>query len=318
MWRLTFRRLCALRLRPIQSMDSLFKLQGCKRMHTDRISHIAPYMDSVIEPIAQIAHRFSPHRDIRLFREFLPNGYKMITLSSVNENIRDANLLVKVCLGTIITLYDDLADHPKFHNPDLLKVLYQIPFSRKNPREPDGHPLYAAISELWDIVFSTISVFPHYHFLRQAFEFDILQVFNANRYAEMITDSPFLFNTKESRSYLPHNMGIVLVGTVDLMCSPCVDIKSIGFARSLFFEAQKAARIMNMIVTVDREVKEGDVTNELVFSIDRSFAILSLENEINEILRSLRFQNATHFSIEDYVYGMKNLFELHKTMQGVI
>jgi hypothetical protein len=271
-----------------------------------------------IEDISQLAHRFSPHRNIMLFRDFLPKGYNLTTLSSVSDALKESNLLVKICIGTIITLYDDLADHPKLRNPSLLRDLYQLPFDRRLTCESRNHPLYVALAELWDTAFSHMATFPHYHLLRPAFEFDVQQFFNANRYAEMVTDLPAFFNTRESRNYMHHNMGIILVGTIDLMCSPYVDTKLIGSARALFFEAQKAARLMNMIATVDREIKEGDVTNELVFMPDREQAVLSIQDEMNEIFASIRTQNSTSFSVPQYVQGMEALFELHKSLRGVI
>ncbi|MCX6125770.1 MAG: hypothetical protein NTV34_13640, partial [Proteobacteria bacterium] len=219
---------------------------------------------------------------------------------------------------TIITLYDDLADHPNLRNPRLLKDLYQLPFDRKNNCRSRNHPLHAALSDLWDIALSLMTTFPRYQLLRHAFEFDVRQFFNANRYAEMITGAPFIFNTKESRSYLHHNMGIVLVGTIDLMCSPLVDMNSIGSARAVFFEAQKAARFMNMIATVDRETSEGDVTNELVFIPEHGQAILSLQLEMSKIFEDIYAQKNASFSIPEYVRGMESLFELHKGFRGVI
>jgi hypothetical protein len=275
-------------------------------------------MNEEIEYIAQLAHKLSPHRRIELFRNFLPSGYRMTTLSSVGDELRESNLLAKICIGTLITLYDDLADHPGLRDSKLLEDLYQIPFGRKNMCKSRRHPMYVALTHLWNIVFDHITTFPQYDLLRTAFEFDVMQFFNANRYAEMITDAPFLFSSRESRNYLHHNMGIVIVGTIDLMCSPLMDINSIGSARALFLEAQKAARIMNMITTVDREIKEGDVTNELVFAERRIEATTALQREMSEIFKNIRSQNLTSFSIPEYVRGMKDLFELHKSLRGVI
>lgn len=283
------------------------------------LKRVSSPLSEILEEITELAVRVSPHRNRKLFSEFLPMGYRMTTLSSVSEELQESNLFVKRCLGTIITLYDDLADNPELRNPELLKDLYQIPFGRKNRfKAKDTNSLGQILSYLWELVFHEISNFPHYKLLHQAFEFDVLQFFNANRYAELITSCPYLFNLEESRCYLPHNMGIVLVGTVDLMCSNLIDIKSIGSARTLFAEAQRAARMMNMISTADRELAEGDRTNELILAENRGKANLILKKQIQSILHSLQASELTFFSVKDYIQGMESLFSLHKEFQGVI
>lgn len=276
-------------------------------------------MNSAIEHIAQLAHQQSPHRSSALFREFLPKGYRLTTLSSVSNDLRETNLLVKCCIGTIITLYDDLADHPSLRNRSLLAELYRIPFNEEGHRSTsEKHPTFVAIHSLWSLVLSCLNKFPHYQLLYQAFEFDVLQFFSANRYSEVITDAPFMFNREESRNYSHHNMGIVIVGMIDLMCSPVMGLSSIGQARAIFFEAQKAARIMNMLVTLEREEKEGDITNELVFAEGGEQSIQDQIRVMEGVLRNLRLKSNNSFSVLDYVDGMEKLYILHKSMRGII
>src|ERR1700752_1519100 len=68
------------------------------------------------------------HRDDRLFTEFLPKGYDYTMLSSVDDSLYNKVALAKFHLGMLITLLDDFADHPKYHNPRLLKEIYKLPY----------------------------------------------------------------------------------------------------------------------------------------------------------------------------------------------
>src|SRR4051794_22798126 len=72
----------------------------------------------------------SSHRSESLFRRFLPDGYRMTTIDSVDPAVFDTAILAKVHLGMLITLYDDLADHPRHRNAQLLSELYGLNIGR--------------------------------------------------------------------------------------------------------------------------------------------------------------------------------------------
>jgi hypothetical protein len=76
-----------------------------------------------VELLAFKYEKIFSHRDRRLFTDFLVNGYRHTTLNTVSTELFEEVVYAKVCLGMIITLYDDLADHPKYYNPKLLKPL---------------------------------------------------------------------------------------------------------------------------------------------------------------------------------------------------
>ena len=204
-------------------------------------------------------------RNELLFTKFLPTGYQLTTLSSVSDHLFDPVISTKIRIGTLITLYDDFADHPKMRDIELLRQLYKIPFS--GIESNSNHPAIRLASDLWKRVILSIQKFPNYKYLEQVFEFDVQQFYNANRYAELVSDNPYLANQRENRIYSPHNMGIIVAATIDLMASENLDFKELGRIRDFFHRAQDIARIMNVITTLDREVADNDVTGEIAAAL---------------------------------------------------
>lgn len=266
-----------------------------------------------------------PDRNSKLFSEFLPQGYEATTLDSVDSKERVVG--IKVILGSLITLYDDHADRPDKINPVLLSKLYQLPFnsdfappSRLGP-EIEAEAVTLA-SELLAKLFSNLRRLKHWGTLGRFFEFDLKQFFLANHYSELTTLTPSAVNSAENRLYLHHNMGIVMAGMIDLMDSPELDLDELGRARWLFLLGQRAGRISNVLTTIEREKKEGDVSNEILLNQNVSeygTGFKKLNTELRSIFREMRrFPSLNTFSVAKYCSGFQKLHTLHLDMKGII
>lgn len=276
---------------------------------------MSPYLE-LAERVASI----TPTRKVGLFSEFLPRGYRMTTLSGVDGRHLEDLILAKVRIGTLITIYDDLADNPACRNGELLQRLYRIPF--ENSRNESPCRTESAVRSLFDEVLVTLRQFPNHELLASVFAFDLAQVYNANRYSELLTDLSPLASTVENRAYSPHNMGIVLAGTMDLMASPGLIREELGSIRTLLHQSQVLARLMNVMCTEDRERAEEDVTGELYarhLDGDES-PRMALAQEIQDLYSTLEKRAAGIRSLDGmaYVSGLRKLHGLHQEMMEVI
>ena len=259
-----------------------------------------------------------------LFREFLPIGYDLTTISSVKNKSEVVNL--KVILGTLITLYDDFADRPDKFNPKLLQLLYRLPFEKIELNDAflsieESVSLNLAKS-LFIKLKDGLSHFPNYNSFIDIFYFDLKQFFLANYYCEQLTKNPNLANVLENQMYLHHNMGIVMAGMIDLMSLEKFNMSELGQARSLFLLGQRAGRISNILSTYEREKQEGDVTNELIFFTKgeyNNFDSELLEIELSTIFQKMnKYKNILSFTVSDYRQGIQALHELHIKFIGII
>jgi len=278
-------------------------------------------------------------RSERLFLEFLPTGYHKTTLSSVNKEYLSKTVYAKVHLGMLITLYDDFADNPNYSNPELLEVLYKIPFEKQNRdcgvfyKHEESAIILAGylVSSLYDILKSL----PNYDTFIKIFKFDLMQFFQANRYSQLLTEYPYLMNGYENKHIIHHNMGMIAAGMIDLMASGLVDIKEMGAIRGVLNYGQRIGRICNVLNTVDREIEEGDVTNELInmasykdykkneFSlrnIDLTIPKALLSNERDKLYSELEktIPTISTFDVSKYIDGLHHLQTLHEKLKGVI
>lgn len=282
-------------------------------------------LEGKIENLVLKYETVSKIRDRRLFTEFLANGYRMTTLSTVSSKDLDDVIFAKICLGMIITLYDDLADNPQYYNPKLLKYLYQLNVGENYAHYPvlvpDDLAIYDLAYHLFANLEGTISNFSNYSSMVEILAFDIQQVFLANQYSELITANPTMRNMTESKQLGPYNMGMVAAGVIDLMASPFFDKEEMGQIREFLIKGQRLGRIGNLVSTFTREVNEGDVTNEMLLDpagpanyknvlMKEFYAglldIKKLENEVKSI------------DLNSYVEGLLKLYHLHIDLEGVI
>jgi hypothetical protein len=283
---------------------------------------------TVGDKVEELVERYllvSQHRDPRLFKEFLVHGYRQTTLSSVAADLTDEVIYGKVCLGMIITLYDDLADNPLYYNPKLLKTLYRLNLNDISHSlvevEFKDFSIYELAIHLFSELSCTLNSFPHYEKLKDILSFDIQHVFLANQYAELLTANPDMRNLQEGQYFGPYNMGMIAAGIIDLMASPDCDFSELGKIRQILIKGQRVGRIGNLLSTFKRELYEGDVTNEMLLNpsgIEIAQGELKREmyKGISEILNQSK--GIKGINLIPYANGLSDLFDLHIRMEGII
>ena len=128
-----------------------------------------------------------PLRDDKLFLDFLPTGYELTTLSSVPKKYMRITIPAKLCLGMMITLYDDLADNPSYYNPKLLEELYKLPLQTPQSKNLVGmNDLKIAnlANILHENMFKHLKKLPNYFKYKEMFLFDLGNFYQANKLAE--------------------------------------------------------------------------------------------------------------------------------------
>ncbi|HET6345394.1 MAG TPA: hypothetical protein VFH51_10695 [Myxococcota bacterium] len=275
-------------------------------------------------------------RDDALFTEFLPRGYALMTLSTVPAVHATELLYAKVRVGMLITLYDDQADHPRRRDRAVLRALCRLPFA---PATPGAPPLVHLAAALWHEVEAVIRRLPQYTLLRDLFAFDLHQVYQAMRYSELLGDLPALANRTENRAYLAHNMGLVLVGMMDLMALPTLPENELGRIRTFLLLGQEVARLSNVLCTWEREVAEGDYTSEVAAMgiEDGVIDAAAAQSPCTHASQSLLATQVAHLSADQarllsqvearadsiqafdahrYVAGLRALHGLHQELQA--
>lgn len=262
-----------------------------------------------------------------LFRHFLPTGYRQTTLDSVSAELLTAVIYAKVHLGMIITLYDDFADHPQYRNPSLLSHLYQlnVGVDKPAPSSLAGSDLknYELARFLFSSLTKVLRSFPHAKVLMPVLRFDIEQFYSCNRHSELMTSLPSIRNLTESRILGPHNMGIMAAGTIDLMASAAVDLSELGMCREIFHLGQRMGRTSNLIFTLQREVAEGDATNEILISaqtrkLDETNYQLQLLREFSVHIEEISRLQVRSFNSVRYAKGFESLHTLQASLAGKI
>lgn len=269
---------------------------------------------------------FAPHRAPALYNRFLVQGYTAITLNSVSQDDFSDLLRAKLCLGTLITLYDDFADRPSQSDPQLLEDLYQLNFGGNKSLgrlKHDHHPVLVFALSLFKEMETVLQRLPHYQHLNQILGFDLSQFYTANRYSSLVTANPFIGNPAENRAYAHHNMGMVLVSMMDLMASENLDLSELGAMREVFLMGQRMGRIFNVLVTRKREIMDGDITSELAsYSSEHetAVAIKKLRQEICDLREKILTYDSRikTFSVKAFVDGLNQVQTLHEKMEGTI
>ncbi|WP_409479775.1 hypothetical protein [Pseudobdellovibrio sp. HCB154] len=275
----------------------------------------------MLASIEQNMSELAPYRKPELFNEFLVKGYTAITLSSVSEEKFSDLLQTKICLGTLITLYDDFADRPSQSNPFLLESLYQLDF-KTHSLASENHVIDFAKS-LFENMHKILSCQPHYNQLIEILNFDLKQFYSTNQYSSLVTANPFINNQTENRHYTHHNMGMIIAGMMDLMASEKIQHSEFGAIREVLFLGQRMGRIFNVLVTRQREALDGDITGELAAlksEEEIALAVHKLRQEIcvlHKKIQSFETQITT-FSVKSYLEGLIKVQKLHEKMEGII
>ncbi len=271
------------------------------------------------EQLVKLAIEKIPHRNARLFQDFLPNGYRQFSIDKVEEKHKELVQLAKLQLGIFITYVDDYSDNPKLIDSDFINSI----FSLANQTEMKSTKHHFAFDLKQDL-FHTIELLPNYNSLKSIFSFDFEQLAQAFRYSLLLQDIPQLNNSKENRTYLSHNMGIVLALMIDLMAVENIKLYEMGEIRKFFFEMQEISRIMNVLMSFEREKKEFDPTSELLFQIESANDLrinqmnLQKEKEIKLLNLKNNLPNISSFDSSKLFENFLKINELHNSFTGVL
>jgi hypothetical protein len=208
--------------------------------------------------------RLQPHRSPRLFRDFLPRGYALTALGPSGA-AGEAVLRAKVLLGSLITFHDDLADHPQCYDAEALAFLYGQ--TRQLPRAPLSRRRIAAAQRLERAMEAALADLEFYEDYAELLRFDLDQIFAANRYSALQRRYDGLGNLAEVRHFGPFNMGMIAAGTIDLMQLGTLRARDLAAVREATYLGQRAGRISNVVTTLERERREGDLTNEVFVAV---------------------------------------------------
>ncbi len=297
-------------------------------------SHIAPVpapraeilairdiaLDSAFEPFCR-AYGKVGHRDSFLWR-WVQRGIELTTLPSVSPFCRSPNRTVKLLGVMLDVLLDDVADNLK--DGEFLDILLKIPFSSQeaSPRSlgPERILYHRFTLEVWSEILRLASKFPRYQEFREVFEFDYRQLLNNMQYAYIVNRLPEMLNPTEHDLYQPHNMHMMISGTLDLMCSVDFDRRELGRVRQLLWKGQMMGRIGNMVSTWEREIKERDFTSG-VFATAIEWGIVEATEmsrmEPKELISAIRRSGVIQYFLERWAELRDEVFELSDRIHSV-
>jgi len=202
------------------------------------------------------------HRNAFLWK-WCQEGVSLTTLPCVDPALREVNIITKVLGVMLDVLLDDVADRS---TDDLyLDRLLRIPFAKGAPDFSEFTAPQQAYAEatrrVWQTIESRASAYRRFEEFRHLWRFDYAQVFNAMRFSQIVNRDPLVLNMVEHDHYSPHNMHMMVSGTLDLMCSSGFDHNELGLIRQVLWHGQCMGRIGNLVTTWEREVGDRDFTS---------------------------------------------------------
>ncbi|HEV7226597.1 MAG TPA: hypothetical protein VGN42_28075 [Pirellulales bacterium] len=226
---------------------------------------IAPVLNMTLSPRLEYwASRYAEvgKRNVYLWK-WCRQGVEITTLPCVMPEFRDEVGETRVLGIMLDVLLDDVADRKG--NGDLLDKLLSLSFHGPAPsfsEFPKEERAYAEFTvEVWEEIKLRASRFPCYSEYAKLLHFDYLQLFNVMRYSHLLNEDISLLNMAEHDLYTPHNMHMIISGTLDLMCAPEFNRDELGLLRGLLWHAQCMGRVGNLVTTWERELADGDYTS---------------------------------------------------------
>lgn len=243
-------------------------------------------------------------RDAFLWKWCL-EGVSLTCLPCVDPTLRDANNVTKVLGVMFDVLLDDVADTNG--QTEYLEQLLKIPFSDQAPdfrTSSSQQQKYAHLTcRLWETIGRRARTYPRYEEFADLLRFDYAQLLNTMRYSHMVNQNPHLLNLTEHDLYLPHNMHMMISGTLDLMCSPAFDSKEIGSIREVLWHAQCMGRVGNLITTWERELREADFTSG-VFARALQQGVLNhqqlVDPDVDEVRRTIQSNGCETYFVDEW------------------
>ncbi|MCK4901780.1 MAG: hypothetical protein KAS76_00370, partial [Thermoplasmatales archaeon] len=145
------------------------------------------------------------------------------------------------------------------------------------------------------------------------FMYDFKQFINAFEYSCLINKNPNMICLKENENYDAHNMMVFIFNGIDLMASPTFNKDELPHLRTVFWHAQKMARIGNWLSTWKRELKQNDLCSG-VFTYAISKKILN-ENDLKylpkeEIISKIEESDVYEFFMKSWEQNHEKLISL--------
>jgi len=271
-------------------------------------------------------------------------GLELTTLPTVSPELKEQVLLAKFLGVMFDVLLDDVADVRRDYV--FLQQLIRIPFAPSRVDRARVRPedvAYLDVTEhVWHSIVAATEVLPGYARLGDLWEFDYGQLLNCMRYAIITANDARRINSTEHDLYQPHNMHMMINGTIDLMASPGFDPAEIGRLREVLWNGQMMGRIGNMMTTWQREIADGDLTSgvfcraldadavtpeELIApdkaAIERRIIDSGVERGLYQEWTARRDAVLAHgrrvrsFDVQTLVDGLQRLFQMHLASRGL-
>ncbi|MHC4442593.1 MAG: hypothetical protein ACYTF1_10030 [Planctomycetota bacterium] len=285
------------------------------------------------------------HRDEFLWKWCL-RAIEVTSLPSVNPELRNWNNQTKLLGVMLVVVLDDIGDNDQdsVFVEKLLHALITVDNRQNGLDSLDGNKRKSAqfALSLWDEINERVRGYPRYDEFMKLLWYDYIQVFNVIRYSALINCVPKAMNMVEHNLYGPHNMHMVVHGSMDLMCSSLFDSNELGKTRSVLWLGSSMGRVGNLTTTWERELYEGDFSSG-VFALALDEGYFDPE-ELNTIdaeeakRRICQYRCEEYFLMQwyqyrericslaskiksydvmGYVHGLDNLLRLHLGSRGL-
>lgn len=249
-------------------------------------------------------------------------GVDLTTLSCVEPDQRDANRVTKVLGVMVDVLLDDVADQA--NDSTYLEWLLKIPVSPYPPDFstflPEQQAYADTLGRVWETIMTRARCYPRFEEYRELLRFDYMQLLNTMRYSQMINRDPRVLNIIEHDLYLPHNMHMMISGTLDLMCSPSFERAELGRLRAVLWHAQCMGRIGNLITTWERELAERDFTSGVfALALQRGYLnVQQLMDTDTDVLReAISSRDCESFFLNRWRHHRTQIIALANSIQSV-
>ena len=299
-------------------------------------------LQEVRQSLDQFCTKLHPFFDSRLI-DFYREGFRATTLSSVPNGYREYTLLTKLHLAILMILLDNHVRTPSCEKA--LERLSQISLCSE-PLDPNfekvrDQEFFNLVLSLRNTLIKSTEHLPQFLSFQKFLEFDLSQILQSYRYTQLVLIHPSVTNPSELSTYGPHTMGQIVAGMIDLMASPHVVDQELGSIRTMLAIGQRMVRISNILATFQRELTEGDMTNELTsLAIEQNgWTPPSLTDQMGlghkslykRLKRTLKAEH-THlfvqleryipliktFDVSQYKEGLRSVHRLHERMRFVL
>ena len=193
--------------------------------------------------------------------QWVIQGLRITQLASVAPEWSE-HVLTSKWLGVMFdVLLDDVADERQ--DMAFLDVLLEVPFGQPGPVDASNDAYFALARRVWQTIDERVRGLPRYAEFAALLAFDVRQLLNCMRHSVLVATHPDVINLFEHDLYAPHNMHMMVSGTIDLMASPGFDRRELGALRTVLHHGQMMGRIGNVVSTWEREVIARDPTSAI-------------------------------------------------------